>query len=221
MASLKSLVVSLALVAPAIAGTPPDNGSAVPLIDHEILYVPPADYTDPRVLYARTAELTHRDNTLLATWENYSPEPPLVYFPVWQSTDHGATWRHIGNVTDQANGWGLRYQPFLYELPADCGGFRAGDVLLAGNAIPTDLGSTQIDVYASRDGGYTWEFVSHVAAGGEALPNNGLTPVWEPFIMCVLLPNLLWTYYSCQFADRGFFFLLKKDVQRRGRRVLL
>lgn len=30
---------------------------------------------------------------------------------------------------------------------------------------------------------YTWHFVSHIASGGEALPDNGLTPVWEPFIM--------------------------------------
>ena len=48
--------------------------------------------------------------------------------------------------------------------------------------IPTDLSETKIDVYASTDAGYTWEFVSSVARGGEALPNNGLTPIWEPFI---------------------------------------
>jgi hypothetical protein len=29
---------------------------------------------------------------------------------------------------------------------------------------------------------HTWHFISHIAHGGEALPNNGLTPVWEPFI---------------------------------------
>jgi hypothetical protein len=31
---------------------------------------------------------------------------------------------------------------------------------------------TQLELYASRDDGLTWEFVSHVARGGEALPNN-------------------------------------------------
>lgn len=182
MASLRFLLTSLALSASAFSH---NNSTTVPLIDYEILYVPPADYNDPRVLYARSVELTHSNNVLLATWENYSPEPPLVYFPIWKSTDHGATWKHISNVTDQVNDWGLRYQPFLYELPVDYAGFKAGDVLLAGNSIPTNLSNTQIDLYASRDGGYNWEFVSHVAAGGEALPNNGLTPVWEPFIMCV------------------------------------
>lgn len=29
----------------------------------------------------------------------------------------------------------------------------------------------------------TWNFVSHIANGGVALPNNGETPVWEPRLM--------------------------------------
>lgn len=179
---LCSTFTSLSLVSASSLPSPKPN-SLVPLIDNEILYVPPSNYTDPRVLYARTVELTHSSNVLLATWENYSPEPPLVYFPIYQSTDHGASWKHISDVTDQVNDWGLRYQPFLYELPVDYAGFEKGTVLLAGNSIPTNLSNTQIDLYASRDKGYHWEFVSHVAAGGEAEPNNGLTPVWEPFIM--------------------------------------
>lgn len=185
MASFKSLLVaSLALVRASPLVSRNSTPSDVPLIDYDdILFVPPSDYTDPRVLYARTAELAFSQNTLLATWENYSPEPPPVYFPIYRSTDHGVSWTHISNVTDQVNGWGLRYQPFLYELPDDFAGFEKGTVLLAGNSIPTDLSQTRIDLYASRDAGVTWEFVSHVAAGGEALPDNGLTPVWEPFIM--------------------------------------
>lgn len=202
MASLKSLLLSTLSSLTLTSATPildsRNSSAAVPLIDYEILYVPPSDYTDPRVLYARTVELAHSSNTLLATWENYSPEPPLVYFPIWQSTDHGATWTHISNVTDQVNGWGLRYQPFLYELPVDFGGFAAGTVLLAGNSIPTNLSSTQIDLYASQDGGHTWEFVSHVAAGGEAEPDNGLTPVWEPFLLLPDGADELILYYSDQ-----------------------
>lgn len=202
MASLKSVLLatvsSLTLSSATSIVDSHNSSSAVPVIDYEILYVPPSDYTDPRVLYARTVELTHSSNTLLATWENYSPEPPLVYFPIWQSTDHGATWTHISNVTDQVNDWGLRYQPVLYELPVDFGGFAAGTVLLAGNSIPTNLSNTQIDLYASQDAGLTWEFVSHVAAGGEALPNNGLTPVWEPFLLLPEGSSELILYYSDQ-----------------------
>ncbi|KAJ4422640.1 hypothetical protein N0V82_002759 [Gnomoniopsis sp. IMI 355080] len=198
MASFKSLLVaSLALARASPLASRSNTSSDVPLIDYDdILFVPPADYTDPRVLYARSVELAFSQNTLLATWENYSPEPPPVYFPIYRSTDHGASWTHISNVTDQVNGWGLRYQPYLYELPDDFAGFEKGTVLLAGNSIPTDLSLTRIDLYASRDAGVTWEFVSHVAAGGEALPDNGLTPVWEPFIM--LYENQLVIYYSDQ-----------------------
>lgn len=183
MATLKSVAFLSSLLS--IAQASPllhRRNDTVTTFDNNVIFVPPSDYTDPRVLYARTTELTLSDNVLLATWENYSPEPPLVYFPIYKSVDHGVTWEPISNVTDQVNGWGLRYQPFLYELPVDFGGFPAGTVLASGNSIPTDLSETKIDVYASTDGGYTWEFVSNVASGGEALPNNGLTPIWEPFI---------------------------------------
>ncbi|KAF2110866.1 glycoside hydrolase family 93 protein [Lophiotrema nucula] len=161
---------------------------------NRIVYTPPSNYTDPRVLYARTAQLSNGD--LLATWENYSPEPPPVYFPIWRSSDQGYTWKEVSKVQDQVNGWGLRYQPFLYELPEPLGDFPAGTVLLAGSSIPTDLSRTQIELYASRDKGETWMFVSHIAAGGEAIPNNGLTPVWEPFLM--VYQKSLICFYSDQ-----------------------
>lgn len=44
--------------------------------------------------------------------------------------------------------------------------------------------------------GKTWQFVSHIAAGGVAIPNNGLTPVWEPFLM--RHQNTIICYYSDQ-----------------------
>jgi hypothetical protein len=158
------------------------------------IFTPPSNYTDPQVLFARTVQLSNND--LLATWENYSPEPPPVYFPIYRSKDSGATWTEISRVQDQGYGYGLRYQPFLYVLPKAFAGYAAGTVLLAGSSIPTDLSSTQLDIYASRDGGRTWNFLSHVAAGGEAIPNNGLTPVWEPFLL--LHGGELLFYYSDQ-----------------------
>ena len=146
------------------------------------VFVPPTNYTDPQVLYARTVEL--EDGVLLATWENYSPQPPLVYFPIFRSVDGGETWKEISHVTDQVNNWGLRYQPMLYELPAAVGRYAAGTVLLVGNSIPADLNFTQLDVYASEDKGYTWHFVSRIASGGAAIPDNGI-PV------CVVSLSLL------------------------------
>ena len=159
-----------------------------------LIFDPPVNYTDPRVLYARTAVLSNGD--LLATWENYSPEPPAVYFPIYKSTNGGESWKMISRVQDQVNGWGLRYQPFLYELPHAIASYPAGTVLLAGNSIPTDLSQTKIDLYVSHDRGVTWTFVSSVARGGRAIPNNGETPVWEPFIL--LYEQQLVVYYSDQ-----------------------
>ncbi|KAG0647072.1 hypothetical protein D0Z07_7270 [Hyphodiscus hymeniophilus] len=158
------------------------------------VFVPPVNYIQPQVLYARTVEL--EGGVLLATWENYSPEPPLVYFPIFKSIDGGETWKEIAKVTDQVNNWGLRYQPMLYELPARVGRYAAGTVLLAGNSIPTDLNYTQIDVYASEDKGYTWRFVSRVASGGAATPDNGIPAIWEPFLM--YYEGKIVCYYSDQ-----------------------
>ncbi|KAM3083288.1 hypothetical protein ACMFMG_003943 [Clarireedia jacksonii] len=158
------------------------------------IFTPGANWTDPGVLYARTVELP--GNVLLATWENYSPEPPLVYFPIFRSTDGGETWHHISNVTDQVNGWGLRYQPFLYYMTERVGKYPAGTILLAGNSIPTDLSETQIDVYASLDKGYSWEYVSTVANGGAAVPDNGIPAIWEPFLLAYKGDIVL--YYSDQ-----------------------
>lgn len=149
--------------------------------DNVTIFNPPSNYRIPRTLYARNVELPNGD--LLATWENYSPEPPLVYFPIYKSQDRGQTWSEFSQVHDQVNGWGLRYQPFLYYLPEKIGDYAAGTLLLAGNSIPANLSHTRIDLYASHDQGRHWEFVSRVASGGVAIPDNGLKPIWEPFLL--------------------------------------
>ncbi|KAH6856825.1 hypothetical protein B0I37DRAFT_396316 [Chaetomium sp. MPI-CAGE-AT-0009] len=185
-----TLVVSLL---PLVSAAPKKPKTPETFVER-VIFTPPENYTTPRVLYARTAQFD--DGTLLATWENYSPEPPPVYFPIFRSTDGGYSWKEISRVQDTANGLGLRYQPFLYILDKPMGGFPKGTVLLAGSSIPTDLSSTQIDLYASTNRGKTWQFVSHIAAGGEAIPNNDKTPVWEPFLM--QHGNSLICYYSDQ-----------------------
>ena len=166
----KSLLVVVLLVTTDVTSFPQPRDSFWQPLYNVTVFSPPTDYVTPRTLYARSA-LVPDTNDLLMTWENYSPEPPLVYFPIFKSTDGGKQWEHISNVTDQVNGWGLRYQPFLYFLPQQIGTYPAGTLLLAGNSIPEDLSATQIDVYASLDQGYTWEFVSRVASGGEAEPD--------------------------------------------------
>lgn len=114
---------------------------------------------------------------------NHFIEPPQVYFPIYKSVNGGSTWKEISRVQDTVNGWGLRYQPDLYRLPARVGKFPKGTIIASGNSIPTDLSQTKIDVYASLDDGYTWKFVSTVASGGAAQPVNGIPAIWEPFVM--------------------------------------
>ena len=92
---------------------------------------------------------------------------------------------------------------------------QAGTIIAGANSIPSDLSQTKIDVYASTDKGKTWNFVvgsldvlrasthpeitfsqSHVASGGAAIPENGQTPIWEPFFL--VYNNQLVLYYSDQ-----------------------
>jgi hypothetical protein len=143
---------------------------------------------------ARTVLLSN--GYLLATWENYSPEPPQVYWPIYQSTNGGLSWAQISEVTDTHNNWGNRYQPFLYVMPQAIGSYPAGTILIAGNSIPSDLSKTLIVIYASKDGGHTWSYVSSVAAGGAANTTDGQTPVWEPFLLTY--NNQIVCYYSDQ-----------------------
>ncbi|KFY25126.1 hypothetical protein V491_01891 [Pseudogymnoascus sp. VKM F-3775] len=200
MLGRKAIVASLTwvLTISSVYSAPSAGIAEREVADHEVtfqtIYVPPSDYNTPKTLYGRTVQL--EDGTLLATWENYSPEPPLVYFPIYKSTDKGETWAPFSTVTDQVNGWGLRYQPDLYLLPQAIGDLPKGAIICSANSIPTDLSQTKIDVYASVDDGLTWSFVSTVASGGVALPNNGETPVWEPFMM--VYDNQLVMYYSDQ-----------------------
>ncbi|RAL64706.1 hypothetical protein DID88_001737 [Monilinia fructigena] len=183
---LLTAVLETALAAPAIA--PFSTFSDV------TIFTPGANWTDPGVLYARSVELP--GGVLLATWENYSPQPPLVYYPIFKSTDGGESWKHISNITDQINGWGLRYQPFLYLLTEKIGKYPAGTIIATGVSIPADLSETQIDVYASLDSGYSWEYVSTVANGGAAVPDNGVPAIWEPFLLTYKGQIVL--YYSDQ-----------------------
>ncbi|WP_415381151.1 sialidase family protein [Halosimplex sp. TS25] len=167
-----------------------------------VLYAPPADAPGAGAMYPRVERLLHDDadgEVLLATFEHYASADPdcadpfadelddttvvpedQPYFPIYRSADGGETWEPFSAIRDTENGWGLRYQPVLFELPEAVGPWEAGTVLAAGNSIPDDRSQTKIDVYASEDGGHSWSYVSTVAEGGRAAPQAEETPVWEP-----------------------------------------
>lgn len=162
--------------------------------DNNIVFTPPADWNDPRTIYARTLQLT--DKSLLITSEIYNNDTNLS-LPIFRSTDGGATWSEYTRFYDKVNGWGMRYQPFLYTLPIDMGGFAAGTILAVGTSIPMDLSQAYIDLYASTDNAITFDFVSHIAYGpGPEEVRNSALAIWEAFLM--VHNGELVCYYSDQ-----------------------
>ncbi|WP_086809161.1 RICIN domain-containing protein [Streptomyces reticuliscabiei] len=163
----------------------------------QTLYTPPSDAPAPGSLYPRALRLQHNgsaNGTILATFEQWTNGKPV--FPVYRSTDNGTSWTKISDVADTQNGWGMRWEPELFELPTAMGGFPAGTILVAGDSVPSDRSATKIDLYASTDRGLTWSFVSNIATGGRAISSNGNTPVWEPYFL--VSGNKLIAYYSDQ-----------------------
>jgi len=130
-----------------------------------------------RLEYPRYVEL--QDGSILVT--SQMTGDGQGFFPVFKSTDGGATWKWISNIEDQENGWGLGAQPCLLELTDDFGDYEAGTILAAGNSASGS--GTHIDLYASTDGAESWDFVSNIAVGGAPVPENGFTPVWEPYLL--------------------------------------
>jgi hypothetical protein len=159
----------------------------------------PVTVTDPGsgAAYARAVQLSGPQpggsQTFLATYQMFDFEKPGG-FPIFRSDDGGRSWRAWGNVPDDGEPGRTWLQPYLYELPRAFGGLPKGAVLCAANSL--DGASTQIVLYASLDGGRTWRFLSTVAVGGPPNPQNGNTPVWEPFLL--LHRDRLLCYYSDQ-----------------------
>jgi hypothetical protein len=180
------------------------------------IYTPQKDDLMPGAMYPRVIQLQHGENgngDLLVTFEQYkNGDAPL--FPIYRSTDQGVTWHLFSEIRDTVNGWGLRYQPHLYELPEAIGGLLRGTILAAGNSIPKDMSKTKIDLYKSEDRGLTWEYLSTVVVGGEAAIYKD--PVWEPFLITDSKGNLICYYSDERKKPEGYNQLLAHRVSRNG-----
>ncbi|KAF5662339.1 hypothetical protein FCIRC_11558 [Fusarium circinatum] len=185
-----------ALVATALAASvTPRAANPWTNFNDNAVFMPKKEATSWRTLYGRTVQLP--DNSLLLSWEDYSPDTKLTYFPIYKSTDGGASYQSFSRVDDQVNGWGNWYQPFLYSLPQDIGGYKKGTILLAGVSTPRNLTQAYIDLYASTNQGKDWKFVSHIVYGpGPETVSQGDRAVWEPFLM--MHNGQLVVYYSSQ-----------------------
>ncbi|KAG5743981.1 hypothetical protein H9Q70_013308 [Fusarium xylarioides] len=161
------------------------------------------------------------DKSLLLSWEDYDPDVELTYFPIYKSTDGGATYNPLARVEDQVNGWGNWYQPFLYTLPQDFGGYSKGTILLAGVSTPRNLTEAYIVLYASENEGKDWEFVSRIVYGpGPETVTKGDKAVWEPFLM--MHNDQLICYYSTQVdpkCNQKLSHKTTKDLRNWGAEV--
>ncbi|WP_375325219.1 sialidase family protein [Flagellimonas sp. GZD32] len=185
------------------------------------IYKTPKHAPTVGAMYPRVVRLKHYKEgkgNILVTFEHYMNREPS--FPIYRSTDDGETWHLLSEVEDTKNGFGNRYQPHLFELPRQVGEFPAGTLFLSGSSIPDDLSSTELVVYVSKDGGESWEYLSSIVEGGRAIyPNEGETPVWEPFLGLDASGNLVAYYSDERYYDDGYSQILAHKVSKDGGRT--
>lgn len=136
------------------------SSSSTPNFDNVTIFVAPEDWERRSTSYARVALLNQNcetDNVLLSTF-TLTPNDGR-YYPVFASHDQGQTWQEISRISFSQEDTGFDYsqgrlaQPDFLELPIDVGDYPAGTVLFTGMGQPSDMSSTNIYVYASRDKG--------------------------------------------------------------------
>jgi hypothetical protein len=181
-----------ALISAAPAGATPTSGT---------IYVPNTttnpneDASYPRII--RLANSGSANGTLLATFSHSGVGTTPANFPIYKSTNGGATWSSspIGTVTDTVNGWDLD-GPTLYELPQAEGSLAAGTLLAAGTAWQRNNFTQQaIEVFVSTDHGVTWSYRSSCTSeSGQA--NTEGHGIWEPDFNIDSSGNL-----NCYFSD--------------------
>ena len=166
-----------------------------------ILFVPNIS-TNPNedASYPRVIRLAHSGSSngiLLATFSHSGVGTTPGNFPLFRSTDGGASWSSspIGTVTDTVHGWTLD-GPTLFELPQAEGSLAAGTLLASGTAwVKNDFTQQAIEVFISTDHGATWSYRSSCTSeSGQA--NTTGHGIWEPDFNVDANGNLL-----CYFSD--------------------
>jgi hypothetical protein len=164
-----ALLVALAVLAGVTGVT--TSAAGQPAKERQLLYPEGASY--PRVI--RLEHNGAANGRVLASVGQVDGSARGI---ILESTDGGATFRHVGTVTDPegANGRGMCCGT-LFELPTRVGDMPAGTLLwgaTVGYKVPEAQRHTKQRLWISRDLGRTWTFRSDIYTS----PNqyNG----WEP-----------------------------------------
>lgn len=203
-----AVLAALALVAPlAVAG----SAAAVTTSNGALVYSPSAGSSfNPEggraagTTYAKMIVLKSSgssNGTQLVTFDQLVLENGVQVYPIYRSTNNGASWSRIAAVRPSAQFPNLTRtaQPSLYETPVQLGSMPAGTILLSGMIMPTDRSSSRLVTYKSLDKGVTWSYLSTVDTGGPATydpsPSSTTTTVWEPSVAVDANGGLV-TYFS-------------------------
>lgn len=148
----------------------------------DILYSPNLTTSpDGTAGYPRAIRLEHtsgQDDTVLATFAR-SGVGPVGTLPVYRSTDGGANWSPLSEITSNTPGWDIE-APTLFEVPRNIPGLDEGDILAAGTAWDVgDYTNQKVEVFRSSDGGTSWQFLSNCTSTS-GLPNTWGHGIWEP-----------------------------------------
>lgn len=143
-------------------------------------------------LYPRLVRLEHS-----GTAENGRIVSSVVSFAggthaaILQSSDDGASFEQIGSINDPMAGSGECCGTML-ELPAALGNLPAGTLLWAGSFGHDKGPGMAVRVWASRDDGRNWSYLSECAA------NRGRAGLWEPALALAAEGRL-----ACYFGDES------------------
>ena len=189
-----AVAAALALVVTSIAGSSP--AEAVTTGNGALVYAPaagssfnPEGGTPAGTTYAKVIVLKHNgsaNGTQLVTFDKLVLQGGVQVYPIYRSTNDGASWTHVADVNPSATFPTLTRtaQPFLFEVTETTGSLTAGTILLAGMIMPEDRSSSRLVLYKSTNQGTSWSYVSTIDTGGPAVydpsPSSTTTTVWEP-----------------------------------------
>jgi hypothetical protein len=210
---LRRIVVAGAAALAVVAGLVSGSGAAVGVTtgNGALVYAPAAGTSfNPEAgapagtTYAKIIVLKNNganNGTQLVTFDQLVLQGGVQVYPIYRSTNDGASWTHVADVNPSANFPTLTRtaQPYLYEVTQTTGNLTAGTILLAGMIMPADRSSSRLVLYKSTDRGSSWSLVSTIDTGGPAVydpsPTSTTTTVWEPSLAIDANGGLV-AYYS-------------------------